>query len=123
LAIAGAKLGAKLVYALDIDEQALLATRQNAADNGVSDKLLINHPDSLMLNGVDVIIANILFEPLTTLSDRFASLLRGGGTLVMSGILEEQVVELGMRYNHWFDIAPVTAINGWALMIATRRPT
>ncbi len=123
LAIAAAKLGAKAVYAVDIDEQALLATRQNAVDNGVSDKLLISTPDMLQLTNASLIMANILFEPLTTLSERFADMLCTGGTLLMSGILEEQVEELGISYNYWFDIEPATAINGWALITATRRPT
>lgn len=122
LAIAAAKLGAKSVYAVDIDEQAIMATRQNAADNGVLDKLLISHPDALALSNADVIIANILFEPLTTLTERFADMLCTGGVLLMSGILEDQVVELGMHYNKWFDIEPATASNGWALMRASRRP-
>jgi len=123
LAIAAAKLGAKAVYAVDIDEQALLATRQNAVDNGVNEQLLISTPDTLQLTNADVIVANILFEPLTTLSERFGNMLSTGGTLLMSGILEEQVEELGIRYNYWFDIEPATAINGWALITATRRPT
>jgi len=122
LAIAAAKLGAKAVYAVDIDEQAMLATRQNAVDNDVEEQLLISAPEALQIRNVDVIIANILFEPLTTLADRFAAMLRGGGTLLMSGILEEQVEQLRLRYTYWFDIEPVTAINGWALITATRRP-
>lgn len=123
LAIAAAKLGAKLVYAVDIDEQAMLATRQNATQNGVLDRLKIDHPDKLEHENADVILANILFEPLTTLSDRFALLLRSGGTLLMSGILEEQVDELCMSYNSLFKMEPVTARDGWALITATRRPT
>jgi len=122
LAIAAAKLGAKAVYAVDIDEQAILATRQNAADNGVLDKLVISQPDALRLTNADVIMANILFEPLTSLSERFAGMVCAGGVLLMSGILEDQVVELGMRYNKWFDIEPATASNGWALIRASRLP-
>jgi len=122
LAIAAAKLGAKVVYAVDIDEQAILATCQNATENAVLDKLKIGQPDALMLDNADVIIANILFEPLTTLSERFADMLRTGGMLLMSGILEEQVDELSMSYNRRFEFAPATVRNGWALMTATRRP-
>jgi len=123
LAIAAAKLGAKAVYAVDIDEQALIATRQNALDNGVNEKLLISQPEALQITNADVIVANILYEPLTTLADRFAGMIRTGGMLLMSGILEDQVDELGIRYNNWFDLEPTTAINGWALITATRRPT
>ncbi len=122
LAIAAAKLGAAAVYAVDIDDQALIATRQNAADNGVLEKLLVSHPDELQIEQADVIIANILFEPLTSLSTRFSGLLRTGGILLMSGILEDQVDQLSMRYNTWFDLEPATAKNGWALITAARRP-
>ena len=122
LAIAAAKLGAQAVYAVDIDDQALIATRQNADDNGVLDKLIISHPEQLNIDVVDVIIANILFEPLTSLSDRFAGLLPTGGTLLMSGILEDQVEQLAMSYTTWFEIEPATARNGWALITAARRP-
>jgi len=122
LAIAAAKLGAKLVYAVDIDEQAILSTRQNAVENGVQDRLKISKPDQLQAHSVDVVVANILFEPLTTLSMRFSGLLRTEGMLLMSGILEEQVDELGMRYNSRFEIGPATAKSGWALITATRRP-
>lgn len=122
LAIAAAKLGASTVYAVDIDEQALLATRQNAAENGVLEKLIISQPDALAVTNADVLIANILFEPLTTLTDRFTGLLRTGGLLLMSGILQEQVEQLSMRYNYGFDLEPATARNGWALITAARRP-
>jgi len=122
LAITAAKLGAKMVYAVDIDEQAILATRQNADENEVLDKVTISQPDALVLDNADVIVANILFEPLTTLSERFASMLRTGGMLMMSGILAEQVDELDISYNKWFEFEPATVRNGWALMVAARRP-
>ena len=122
LAIAVAKLGAKTVFAVDIDEQAILATGQNAGENGVLDQLIISQPGALILDNADMIVANILFEPLTTLSERFANMLRVGGMLLMSGILEEQVDELHMSYNSWFEFEPATVRNGWALIIATRRP-
>ena len=126
LAIAAALLGARTVIAVDIDQQALDATRQNAVENGVLQQLQIGFPDNAELlspaTQVDLILANILFEPLTQLAERFAGLLGSGGQLVMSGILAEQVEPLSMSYNKWFDIAPESQKNGWALMTATRRP-
>jgi len=125
LAIAAALLGSQAVIAVDIDQQALDATRQNAEQNGVLQQLHIGFPDTselVMQQQVDLILANILFEPLTTLAERFAGSLRSGGQLVMSGILLEQVAPLSMSYNKWFEIAPVTEKNGWALMTAIRRP-
>lgn len=122
LAIAAALLGARVI-AVDIDEQAIQATRQNAADNGVLDQLQIGLPEIIGEQQVDIVLANILFEPLTSLADRFASMLGAGGQLIMSGILTEQVEPLGMGYNQWFDFDPATARNGWALVTATRRST
>jgi ribosomal protein L11 methyltransferase len=126
LAIAAALLGAPSVIAVDIDQQALDATQQNASDNGVLQQLQIGYPDDAELlpqsAQFDLILANILFEPLTHLAERFAGLVRPGGQLVMAGMLSEQVAPLSMSYNKWFDIAPETDKNGWALMTATRRP-
>jgi ribosomal protein L11 methyltransferase len=126
LAIAAALLGAPSVIAVDIDQQALDATQQNASDNGVLQQLQIGYPDDAELlpqsAQFDLILANILFEPLTHLAERFAGLVRPGGQLVMAGMLSEQVAPLSMSYNKWFEIAPETDKNGWALMTATRRP-
>ena len=94
LGIAAALLGAQTVYAVDIDEQALIATRQNADANGVGEQLQISDAEHLKQLQVDVLLANILFEPLTQLADDFAKMVRPGGLLVMSGILLEQVEPL-----------------------------
>ncbi len=122
LAIAALLLGAGSAYAVDIDKQAILASCQNADINGVSKKLHTGYANELQLPCADITMANILFEPLTTLAERFAAVTSSGGQLVMSGILEHQVEPLCMRYNPWFDFHPVSAYNGWALLTATRRP-
>jgi len=121
LAIASLLLGAANAQAVDIDNQALIATRQNAVINGVLDRIQVGQPESIEGAPVDILMANILFEPLTTLAERFAAMVRAGGVLVMSGILEHQVAELSMRYNQWFVFDPVSAQTGWALLTATRR--
>ena len=123
LAIAAAKLGAETVYAIDIDEQALIATRQNAAANGVLGHIRVAQPDTADISPADLLIANILYEPLTSLSERFAGVLAAGGRLLMSGILEDQVAPLSMHYNKLFDLEPATVSNGWALLTATRHPS
>lgn len=121
LAIASVLLGAGTAYAVDIDEQALLSTRLNADKNAVSDKLVIGQPD--ILDGVeaDVVVANILFQPLLDLADTMAKMLRCGGQLVLSGILAGQMDSLQLRYNADFEFAPPQSKDGWALMTATRR--
>ncbi len=123
LAIAAAKLGAQLVWAVDIDEQALVATRQNADSNGVLDSIIVGKPDILPdLLRCDVLLANILCKPLIALADDFAKFVRPGGCLVLSGILEEQIEALRLRYNMDFELEPPLVQQGWVLMRATRRP-
>ena len=93
LAIAALRLGAAEVIAIDLDAQALLATRANAAVNGVAGKLRAATPAELaaMLDGrkADILVANILAGPLQQLLPQFAAL-RDGGLLALSGILVGQ---------------------------------
>jgi ribosomal protein L11 methyltransferase len=92
LACAAAKLGAGRVIGTDIDPQALRATEQNAAVNAVS--LSVYLPEEMPAVQADVLIANILFNPLKALAPHFLALLKPSGTLVMSGILTSQSSEL-----------------------------
>lgn len=92
LACAAAKLGAERVIGTDIDPQALRATEQNAAVNAVS--LSVYLPEEMPAVQADVLIANILFNPLKALAPHFLALLKPSGTLVMSGILTSQSSEL-----------------------------
>ena len=121
LSIAALLLGASRAWAVDIDDQALIATRENAQANGVLALLDIGQAE--ILDGVkaDVMLANILFQPLMELADVFAEKVVKGGSLVMSGILESQIEPLRMRYNNNFEFTARSASDGWALMIATRR--
>jgi ribosomal protein L11 methyltransferase len=94
LAIAALRLGAAEAIAIDLDAQALLATRANAAVNGVAGKLRAAMPAELaaMLDGrkADILVANILAGPLQQLLPQFAAALREGGLLALSGILVGQ---------------------------------
>ena len=121
LAIAALLLGADHAWAVDIDEQALQATGENASINGVNDRLHIGQPDILSDVAVDIVLANILFQPLMLLADSLSRCVRTGGTLVMSGIVQEQMEPLRMRYNDDFLFAKGQCSDGWALMSATRR--
>lgn len=92
LAISAAKLGAKTVYAVDIDTQALQATEENAANNHInSQQLKIFTPENLPAISADIIIANILANPLITLAPVFLNYLKPNGELVLSGILISQL--------------------------------
>ena len=116
LALAALKLGALHVDAVDIDEQALLATKNNALSNDISMKqLTIGFPDTVS-EPVDLIIANILLTPLMSLQHRFHELLKNKGSLVVSGILEEQVDGLIDTYSNTFKHVSSFIKDGWALL-------
>ncbi|MFK7995655.1 MAG: 50S ribosomal protein L11 methyltransferase [Granulosicoccus sp.] len=121
LAIAGLLLGATRAWAVDIDQQALQATAENADTNGVSERLIVGLPDILSGVKADIVMANILFQPLIELADVVSANVVEGGSLVMSGILEEQMEPLRMRYNESFMFTADRAFEGWALMTAIRR--
>ncbi len=123
LGIAAVLLGASRTVAIDIDEQALQATRQNAATNGVADRLDTALPGSFGADasGVDLVLANILYQPLLDLCDTLARLVKTGGRLVMAGMLEAQVEPLVLAYTAQFSVRRYGDIDGWALLVATRR--
>lgn len=120
LAIAAALLGAETVIAVDIDPQALEATARNAQANGVQGRVIIGQP-SILVEQVDIVLANILMGPLEKLAGTFASKVLPGGRLILSGLLESQSEVLRLRYNPWFEFAPGKSRDGWALLQATRR--
>lgn len=123
LALAALKLGALHVNAVDIDQQALLATQNNALSNSMTlDHLTISTPD-ILTTPVDLLIANILLTPLMNLQARFHQLLKTNGTLVVSGVLEEQVDELITAYQAYFTPTKTLKQNGWALLVFTPKPS
>ncbi|MES2662441.1 MAG: 50S ribosomal protein L11 methyltransferase [Pseudomonadota bacterium] len=100
LGIAAQLLGAADVVFLDIDPQALIATQDNATINSIDLKpqQLCLPEDILPIGTFDIVIANILLNPLLELRDRFCELLAPHGTLVVSGLLEHQDQELRDHY-------------------------
>ena len=97
LAIAALKLGAQQVWATDIDPQALTASQDNAKSNGVADGLRLCQPAECQ-QAVDVVMANILAQPLHDLAEAITALTQPGGTIVMTGILPEQADQVRERY-------------------------
>ncbi len=121
LAIAAARLGAGPVLAMDIDPQALIATRENAARNGVGDRIAVTDQPQLPPGSTDLLLANILAGPLVELAPHFAQALRPGGHLALSGLLLEQTDTVTSAYRPWFDIATTATRDGWALLAGRRR--
>lgn len=111
LGVAALLLGAKKVYATDIDPQAVLATQQNAELNGVLDKLYVGLPEDFNLaladQKADVFVANILAGPLMMLAAEFATLIKSEGEFALAGILDEQVADVSNVYSDFFDILQV----------------
>ena len=108
LGVAALLLGAKKVYATDIDPQAVLATKQNAELNGVLDHLYVGLPEEfnaeLGEQKADVFVANILAGPLMALAAEFATLIKPQGEFALAGIIEEQVDDVANVYSEFFDI-------------------
>jgi len=90
LAVAAVLLGAKEVHAVDIDPQAIIATQANAEKNNVQDKIKCYLPEQFSSFKADLVLANILANPLCELSESISALLKPQGQLVLSGILNEQ---------------------------------
>ena len=121
LAIAALKLGARRAWCHDIDPQALLATAQNAQANGVANATVICEAATALPPAADVLLANILSGPLCDLAARFAALVRPGGHLILSGLMEHQEAEVTAAYDAWFDITPIAVREGWVALQAVRR--
>jgi ribosomal protein L11 methyltransferase len=121
LAIAALKLGAAAALAIDIDPQALLATRDNAARNQVAERLTVTGPGEASTRPTDILLANILAEPLIELAPAFADGVVPGGCVVLSGILRSQATPVASRYAPWFDMSPATFRDDWALLHGVRR--
>jgi ribosomal protein L11 methyltransferase len=116
LSIAAAKLGAARVHAVDIDPQALIATRENAVRNAVVDRLNITAEPHLEPGCADLLVANILARPLMELVPAFAAAVRPQGLLALSGLLAEQADAVTAAYRPCFDIHTIAMRDGWVLL-------
>ena len=119
LAIAAARLGAAHADGVDVDSQALAAATANAARNGVA--LQAYPPDALVPGHYDIVLANILANPLITLEAVLAARARSGGRIALSGILAAQAEEVIAAYAGDFSVAVEGTEEGWVLIAGTRR--
>ncbi|MGE5088665.1 MAG: 50S ribosomal protein L11 methyltransferase [Candidatus Levyibacteriota bacterium] len=118
LAIAALKLGAPFATGIDIDPQAVQASEVNAKANGVVAEFGL--PDRLGARRFDVVVANILANPLRLLAPLLAAHCRAGGRIALSGILEAQSGDVIAAYAPWFTIARWRASEGWVLLHGIR---
>jgi len=118
LAIAAAKLGAARVDAVDVDFQALEATCANAAANAVAVRACA--PEALAPGRYDVVVANILAQPLIVLAPALAARTETGGVIALSGLLEAQGTEVAAAYAPWFREQSAAREEGWLLVIGRK---
>ncbi len=120
LAIVAAKLGAKNVIGVDIDRQAIVASNENADKNNETG-LKFMLPDALPEQEFDLVLANILANPLRVLGQMLAARVAAGGQIVLSGILEEQADELAHLYSQWFDMDAPVFMDGWSRLVGMKK--
>jgi len=119
LGIAAARMRGGRVVGVDVDPQALRASAANALANGVDATFV--HPDRLPPGRFDLVVANILANPLVLLAPALSARVAAGGRLALSGVLAEQADYVAAAYAPWFTLAATSASDGWVLLSSTRR--
>jgi ribosomal protein L11 methyltransferase len=121
LAIAAAKLGARQVWAVDIDPQALQASEQNAAINEVNENIFLTTPEAMPIMAVDILLSNILAGILIGLASRFSQFVKTGGRVLLAGILDHQAREVQAAFKPWFNLCSQRRREEWVLLEAIRK--
>jgi ribosomal protein L11 methyltransferase len=119
LAIAAAKLGAGRIDAVDLDPEAVETAAANALANRVDLRAAL--PEALPMATYDIVVSNILAQPLMVLAPLLAARAASGGRIALSGILEPQAAEVLAAYVPWFDLQIDRTEDGWALLAGTRK--
>ncbi len=120
LGIAAIKLGAERMIGIDIDPQALEASRDNAQRNGVADKLEVYLPEDQPEFTADIVVANILAQPLRELHEVILGLLKPNGKIAMSGILEEQAQSVADVYAPFLALDEIAVEGEWTRVSGTK---
>lgn len=122
LGIGALLLGAASVVGTDIDPQALLATRENVRRNHLPEECFpVFFPDRCPRQSVDIVLANILAGPLVELAPSLCGLLKPGGRLCLSGVLENQRTALVEAYEPLVAIDSIQQQEEWICITGTRR--
>ncbi len=118
LAIAAAQLGASQVAGVDIDPQAVQAARDNAERNRVTARFIDS--TEALAGEYDVVVANILSNPLRVLAPAICGHVRSGGQLALSGILREQAEEIIAVYAPWVPLQVADVREDWVCLAGTK---
>ena len=122
LAIAAAKLGANSILAIDNDPQALISSQENAVNNNCESFIhTIHSMENDEYRNCDLLIANILANPLMELEPLFSGLLNPNGTLLLSGILKDQLERLLDCYSDKFMDFELANMDEWFRVKAKKR--
>ena len=119
LAIAAAKLGCKPVIGTDIDPQAMVAARSNAEINHTEIQFVLPNEDAPELAAetkYDIVMANILANPLQVLAPALVNKMRSGGQIVLSGVLARQAEEVIATYSQWLKLSVWKESEGWVCL-------
>jgi ribosomal protein L11 methyltransferase len=119
LAIAAKKLGCNPVVGTDIDPQAMVAARSNAEINGVDITFALPDDTVPMLGAdarYDIVMANILANPLQVLAPALVQRIRPGGQIVLSGVLSRQADEVITTYSQWLTLSIWKESDGWVCL-------
>ena len=122
LAIAAAKLGCHPVVGTDIDPQAMVAARSNAEINGTQIQFILPNEDAPELAAhtkYDIVMANILANPLQVLAPALVNKMRSGGQIVLSGVLARQADEVIATYSQWLTLSVWKENDGWVCLHGT----
>ena len=119
LSIAAKKIGAQRVFGVDIDDQAIKSSRENAEINNV--EIILNNTENRIDYKTDLVVANILSSALSVIAPILAEYCNNKGKIALSGILESQEEDIKKIYSKWFDFNPPIIKDGWVLISGTKR--
>lgn len=119
LAIVALKLGAAQAWGIDIDEQALVAARHNAMQNCVEARFAVTAEE--IREPADLVVANILANPLVVLAPLLARLTASGGRVALSGMLSGDAEKVRRAYGEWFEMDTIEREEGWVLLSGRKK--
>ncbi|GLU30824.1 50S ribosomal protein L11 methyltransferase [Trinickia caryophylli] len=118
LAILARKCGAQPVFGIDIDPQAVESARENSARNRVD--VTYGLPDACPSDEFDIVVANILSNPLKLMASMLSSKVKAGGRLALSGVLARQADEVAAAYAPWIELGVWRELDGWVCLAGTK---